>query len=98
MKMNMHGKEVLPGGFYYSSIIRNKKDFNLVLRPDFAKKQFSLNIVSTIKIIAIEPNKIIYKKVRDGWPIKFLLDAGKSDSTIFWTQQFTEEFIHDVKF
>lgn len=84
---------VIPKGLYYSSIMRNKKDFNLVLNPEFAKKKYYLKGVTTIQILQIEDNRIIYKKVRDGWP---MVINNKLD--IIWTPIFKDNILHDFKF
>lgn len=53
-------------GMIYSSIARNKTDYNFVLRPIHARTTYSLNRVQTFQIIETTDNTIKLQLIRNG--------------------------------
>ena len=53
-------------GMIYSSIERNKKNYNIVFRPNHAKMIFSIYKIQTFEILEIDNNRIRLKLKRIG--------------------------------
>lgn len=56
-------------GMIYSSMMRNKTDYNIVLRPVHARTIYKLYQVQTFEVLEITETKIKLKLVRDGMTV-----------------------------
>lgn len=56
-------------GIMYSSIVRNKKNYNLVLRPTHARTIYKLHQIQTFKVIKSENGKILLELKRNGYTV-----------------------------
>lgn len=56
-------------GVMYSSIVRDKKSFNIALRPIHVRTIYSLLQVQTFKVLEVSKEKISMQLLRNGYPI-----------------------------
>jgi hypothetical protein len=71
-------------GMIYSSIVKNKMDYNLVLRPNHARTIYKLNQVQTFQIFEITESSIKLQLTRNGYTFgekKHVLDFFE----MYWT-------------
>ena len=68
MMSNLYDGEVvsLMHGMIYSSMIRNKNDYNIVLRPNHARKIYNLHQVQTFHLDSKEGKKAHLQLKRNG--------------------------------
>jgi len=90
-------KNYIPDGIIYSSIVRNKRDYNVLLRPDTAKQLYYIERFKTVKILVSNDEHVLLKNIRDGWPVRLETKPYKTPSVIFWSGQFKNQPIYRLR-